>query len=244
MFGSHSLPIRLARAVLGGKPENPDLARIRDYARHVSQTHALGDYAFTVLDTELTGLNPAADAIVSIGAVRIRGLRVQPLETFQALVRPPIPLPKLSTLIHRITPEAVAEAPPLAEVLPDFLAFLGESLIVGHHVGLDMTFLNRALIAEMGFGLTTPCIDTMRLAQAYEADLWEGYYDQYNLNVSFTLDHLAQRYCLPCFTAHDALQDAMQTACLFLFLVKKLRGGSLRTMTDLFNVGRSWRWYF
>ncbi len=129
-------------------------------------------------------------------------------------------------------------------MLPRFLDYIGESIIVGHHIGLDMAFITRALVQTMGFGLTTPCIDTMRLAQAYQETLWESYYDQYQLNVSYTLSDLARRFSLPCFTAHDALEDAMQTSCLFLFLVKKLREGKVRTLRDLYSLGRSWRWYF
>ncbi len=114
MLGPASFPQRLARVFLRKKPLDPRLVQLREFAASVDQDRDLAHCDFTVLDTELTGLDRRKDEIVSIGAVRIRGLRVQPGETFHAIVRPDIPLPKLSTLIHRITPSDVAEAPPMA----------------------------------------------------------------------------------------------------------------------------------
>lgn len=198
----------------------------------------LEDYTFAVLDTELTGMDPASDEIVSIGAVRIRGLHLDPRDGFYALVRPDMDLPKLSTLIHHITPEMLHRAPPVAEVLPGLLDWLGDSLIVGHHVGLDMAFLNRALRRHHGAGLRTPCLDTMRLAQAYQEHLWENRYDAFNLKISYNLGSLTETYGLPRLPAHNAWGDALQAAYLFLFLVRKLGSGRIRTLKDLHQAAK------
>ena len=142
----HAILPRL-RALLGLGPRTSNLPALDEnnlLCRELDQNRLLSDYAYTVLDTELTGLSARKEEIVSIGAVRIRGLSIVPGESYSALVRPSIPLPKTSTLIHRITPEAIAEAPPLADVLPGLIEFCKGTLIVGHHVGLDMSFLNRA----------------------------------------------------------------------------------------------------
>ena len=64
------------------------------------------------------------------------------------------------------------------------------------------------------------------------------------LRVSYALSDLAGEFSLPRFPSHEALSDAMQTAYLFLFLVRKLRDGGIVTLRDLFEAGRSWRWYF
>ncbi|MGE4298337.1 MAG: PolC-type DNA polymerase III [Desulfovibrionaceae bacterium] len=236
--------VRKLRGFLGRAPAHPLLRRNRDFFTAFNQERPLTDYTFVVADTELTGLDPRADAIVSIGAVRVRGMRVDMADTYYSLVCPDRSLPKLSTLIHRITPQEVCAAPGMAEVLPGFVEYLGDSLLVGHHVGLDVTFLNRAARRVLGAGLYTPCLDTLRLAQVYQAELWEDYYDQFNLNVSYNLGHLARQYGLPLFAQHNALQDALQTAYLFLFLVRKLHRGGIHTLRDLYLAGRSWRWYF
>jgi DNA polymerase III subunit epsilon len=238
-----SLTTRL-RALFSGPSEHPVLGRNNELFSRLDQNRPIESFDFVVLDTELTGMNPDKDEIVSIGAVKIHDLAIAPSSIFHTLVHPRGAMPKKSTLIHRITPEEVREAPRLHQVLPDLLEFCEGCLIVGHHVGLDMSFINRALKEVLGGVLRTPCLDTMRLAKIHDEELWVNYYDQFNLTVSYNLRDLAVRYGLPCFPEHDAMQDALQTAYLFLFLVKKLRRGSIRTLKDLYLAGRSWRWYF
>jgi DNA polymerase-3 subunit epsilon len=224
-------------------PPHPLLVANRERFQAFDTGVALEECVFTVLDTELTGLDPRHEEIVSIGAVRVRGLRIMPGETFSVLVRPRKDLPKQSTLIHRITPQQVRDRPRLRHVLPEFLDFVGSSLIVGHHVGLDMAFLNRALDGVYGHKLENPCLDTLRMAQIHRAEHWENYYDRYALNVSYALSDLADEWGLPRFPAHNALFDAMQTAYLFLYLIRKIKGGGLVTLNDLYRAGRNWRWH-
>jgi DNA polymerase-3 subunit epsilon len=228
---------------LKGRPEpDPLLKEAERYFKSFNQDKKLTEYEFVVMDTELTGLSPRQDEIVSIGAIRIRDFMIS-ADTFYTLVAPKIDIPKTSTLIHRITAEQVKNAPRLRKVLPEFLKFCGKSLIVGHNIGMDMQFLNRAAPDILGGKLKTPCLDTMRLAQVYEAEQWENYYDRYDSSVSYQLGDLSRRYGLPDFNQHNSLYDAMQTAYLFLFLVKKLHSGDIRTLKDLYMAGRSWRWY-
>jgi DNA polymerase-3 subunit epsilon len=207
------------------------------------QEKPIEEYSFVVLDTELTGLSPSRDEIVSIGAVRVSGLSINPSDTLHVMVRPHGAMHKPATLVHRITPETVADKPPIEDVLPELLRFCNGSLIVGHHVGLDMAFLSRATRRHLGGSIATPCIDTMRLAQAWEQERWEASFDPFQSNISYNLRDLATHYGLPRFQEHDALQDALQAAYLFVYLVRKMRGGSIRTLKDLFMAGRSWRWY-
>jgi DNA polymerase-3 subunit epsilon len=94
-----------------------------------------------------------------------------------------------------------------------------------------------------GGKMANPCLDTLRMAQIYRAEHWENYYDRYALNVSYSLSDLAEEWGLPRFPAHEALSDAMQTAYLFLYLIKKIRGGRLTTLGVLYRAGRNWRWH-
>jgi len=223
------------------RPVHPLLMGSWGYLSGLDQTKPLEDYDFVVLDTELTGLDPNADEIVAIGAVRIRGMRIHPSESYYTLVHPDMDLPRLSTLIHRITPDEVSRAPRLDSAMTGLLNFAGRSLLVGHHVGMDMTFLSRASRQVFGGPLKNPCLDTLRLAQAYQEELFEGYYDQFNLNISYNLTDLAGQHGLPVFPAHNALMDAMQTAYLFLFLARKLRGGTVKTLKELHAAGSTRR---
>lgn len=95
----------------------------------------------------------------------------------------------------------------------------------------------------MGGKLVNPCLDTLHMARIYRAGQWENFYDRYDLKVSYALSDLSAEFDLPRFPAHTALGDAMQTAYLFLYLVRKLKDGGILTLRDLFEAGRSWRWY-
>lgn len=232
------------RRWFGRRPEASFLARNHAFFSSFDHSRPLDECEFVVMDTELTGLNARQDEIVSIGAVRVRGMSISPGDVFYEVVRPRMELPKNSTLVHYITPEAVKGRPRLEEVLPGFVEFCGGALVVGHLVGMDMSFVNRALKRHFGAGMRTPCIDTMRLAQVYQEEQWESYHDRYSLDVSYNLTDLSKRFGLPLFAQHNALNDALQAAYLFLFLVKKLRKGGIESLKDLYMSGRSWRWYF
>ncbi|MBL3580824.1 PolC-type DNA polymerase III [Oleidesulfovibrio alaskensis] len=224
-------------------PLHPALQRNRSAFADFNQDIPLEDCEFAVTDMEMTGLDPAHDEIVAIGAVRIRGLSIITGDVFHTYVRPQRSMARPATLIHRITPAQLQHSPALAGLLPGFVDWCGQALITGHHVGLDMGFLTRACRRHLGGAPANPCVDTMRLAQAWERERWERSFDPFQPTVSYTLADLSARYGLPQFRAHDALEDALQTAYLFLYLVRKLKGGGITTLRGLHAAGRSWRWY-
>ena len=119
--------------------------RFRQSAKHSvlkrNEEHFVGfnpgkpieSYEFVSFDTELTGLNPRRDEIVSIGAVRIKNLRIVAGDNFFSYIQPTRNVPKNSTLIHRITPEQIKNAPPPDMVLPEFVEFCNGALLMGHY---------------------------------------------------------------------------------------------------------------
>lgn len=219
-------------------PRHPLIEENEKYFNSLDQNKYIEDYEFVCFDTELTGLNPRRDEIVSIGAVRIRGLRIVAGDTFFTYVRPTRLLPKDSTLIHRITPEQLKSAPDLEEILPEFVKYIGFAMLLGHYVQLDVTFLNRALKKHMGGIVRNPCVDSMKLARAHHEHRRRserGYVSPY---MSYNLGLLAKAYDLPTFEQHDALEDALQTAYLFLYLVNKLQQAGYVTLNDLYATGR------
>jgi len=219
-------------------PKHEILQKNEELFTKFDQNSPINSYEFVVFDTELTGLNPRYDEIISIGAVRIKDLRIVPGENFFAYIRPNRSLPKDSTLIHRITPQQIENAPNMMEVLPGFVEFCGDALLVGHYVALDMAFLNKALRKLMGGIMRNPCVDSMKLAQAYQEHRVRDSFGSANIGVSYNLGKLAREYDLPLFAQHDAMEDAMQTAYLFLYLVKNLFQSGYYTLKDFYMAGR------
>jgi DNA polymerase-3 subunit epsilon len=208
------------------------------FFKRFDQSLPIERYEFVCFDTELTGLSPRRDTIVSIGAVRIKNLRIMVGDNFFTYVHPERDLPKDSTLIHQITPEQIVNAPKLSRVLPAFVEFCGGALLVGHYVNLDMDFLNRAMRKVMGGTLHNPCVDSMRLAQAFHEHRGRTYSGRPIATASYNLTNLAEEFDLPRFGKHDALEDALQTAYLFLFLVKNLRAEGFATLKDFYRAGK------
>ncbi len=220
---------------------HPLIRQNNNYFKNFSAERPLSDYDFVVFDTELTGFSKKKNEIVAIGAVRISNLQISGAKTFYTLVKPDNNSHTASTLVHRLTPQQLMQADELAVVLPHFLEFCGSSFLVGHYVRLDFEFINRATKKNMGGILKTPYLDTMRLAMAFNEFKHGHYYDHYNVRSSYNLPALSKEFNLPEFAEHDAMNDALQTAYLFLFLVKNMHKYGVRTMADFLKAGRNWK---
>lgn len=213
------------------------------YFGDLDRTKGLTDYTYVVYDTELTGLNKRKDEIISIGAVRIRDMRIDLGETFHCYVRPQNLDHTRATLIHKITPEQLKAAPPLEEVLPLFLKFIETDLLVGHCVRIDTGFLNKATRMLYNGIVANPNLDTMRMAQVYKQSVLNDFPGNYQTgNGEYSLQKLSAELNLPFFEAHDALEDALQTAYLFIFLVKKLGTVGINSINELFRAGKQVDW--
>ena len=123
-------------------------------------------------------------------------------------------------------------AAPIEEVLPRFIDFCGGAFLVGHHVSLDLGFVNRACQNYLGGVIKSSSLDTMRLAMAYKTSLNGPYLDHHEKQDSYRLASLSDEFHLPKFAEHNALQDALQTAYLFIYLIRKMRNGDTGTVND------------
>jgi DNA polymerase-3 subunit epsilon len=225
------------RELLAQRKPHPLLLENRRRFAAFNQNRPLTDYSFVVLDTELTGLS-YKDEIISIGAVKISNMQIEMGTIFHSLVRPLNLKHNQATFIHQITPDQLRAAQPIKVVLPEFVEFCGDALLVGHFLEIDLGYLNRASKKVFGGTLANPTIDTLRLVKAYKESSYvceHGYCDQ---SFPCNLNELAEEFKLPRFKAHDALEDALQCAYLFLFLLKKLDNGQVKTLRQLHNVGR------
>lgn len=183
----------------------------------------LASVPYVVFDLETTGLSPTrGDAIVSIGAVRVRGAELR-AESFATLVNPGRPIPAESTRYHGITDAMVATAPPMAAALAAFRTFCGEDVLVAHNAGFDMTCLH---VAEFRGAPPTPnpALCSLVLSQ------WLDPQEQ-----DHSLDGLAARLDEVIAGRHDALGDAEATARIFCRLLARADARGVDDLEELFR---------
>ena len=219
------------------KPTHPAIVANNLISVAADKDLPVRDCEFVVFDTELTGLNQRKDEIIAIGAVRIRNLQICCGDTFYALIKPRGKLHTPSTLIHRITPRELLGAESIVDVLPRFIDFCGGAFLVGHHVPLDLIFVNLACQNYLGGIIHSSSLDTIRLAMAYNNSLNGPYSKHHEKPNSYRLSSLSEEFHLPRFGEHNALQDALQTAYLFIYLIHKMRQGGTGTMNEYLKIG-------
>ncbi len=123
----------------------------------------LHEVTFVVVDLETTGGSPKSSQITEIGAVKVRGGEV--LGEFQTLVNPGVAVPPMITVLTGITTAMVMQAPPITEVLPSFLEFAHDSVLVAHNAHFDVGFLRAA---ASGMDISWPgnqVVDTVKLSR-------------------------------------------------------------------------------
>lgn len=175
--------------------------------------------AYTVLDTETTGLDPrGGDAVVSVGAVRVDRARVREDDVLDRLVDPGRPIPAVATSVHGITDAMVAGRSSLPTVLRDLSRFAEQTVLVGHDIAFDLAFL-RPAERVAGVTLPTRVLDVLLLsAVLHPAD-----------SEHHSLETLARRYDVPVLGRHTALGDALLTAEVFVAMIELLRMQGITT---------------
>jgi len=97
---------------------------------------------FVVLDTEATGLDTKRDRIITIGAVAVRADEIDLADAFEAMLK--IAHNQSAVTVHGITRDEAQDGMDEREALAAFLGYLGDGVIVGHHIGFDIEMLNQA----------------------------------------------------------------------------------------------------
>ncbi len=166
-----------------------------------------GHNEFVVFDLETTAMKPENGYIVDIAALRVRDGQI--VDRFESLVNPGRPI--IGHQIHGIKTDDVANAPTAAEVLGNFVDWVGETPIVAHNTGFDVPFLLRHMSNDRSWK-PSAVFDTLELAYQLYPDAG-GYKLADLVRFVFGRDHAA---------AHRAMPDTEATAELFINLISGL----------------------
>lgn len=177
--------------------------------------------SFTVFDVETTGLDAqSGDRIVEIAAVRIDGGIIDDTNPFFSLVNPNREISWEAQRVNKITNEEIATAPAIELILPKFLEFAGDSILIAHNAMFDMSFLEAEKEMCWGYIDIPECLCTMRLSRAI-----------FPHEFRHNLDIVGKRLGIAAHeNRHRALPDVLLTAQVFLSLLQK---GKIASMEEL-----------
>ena len=205
------------KAILGCEMYMVDdtLPMVRD-----CKTGAIEDTTFVVFDLETFGLNSHKNEIIEIGAIKLKGTRI--VDTFSSFVNPNKIIPKKISELTHITQDMVDNAPTIEDVLPKFLEFTKDAVMVAHNSAFDMGFIRRDAKKYMGIDYKPPIIDTLQMARDLYPDL-KGY----------NLDRLNKIFKLSLENHHRAIDDAQSTAKLFIMFLEKYIENGVVNVEDM-----------
>lgn len=154
---------------------------------------------YVLLDIETTGLNPNHAEIIEIGAYKVVNDEV--VDTFETLIKPTEFIPEEITNINHITNEMVSDAPSQMEVLTKFDEFVGDSIIMGHNVVFDISFLTHYFYQYLRHYMLNDYVDTLTIARKVLK----------NTVPNHKLQTLSEYYGLDIEGEHRALKDVELT---------------------------------
>ncbi len=151
---------------------------------------------FTLIDLETTGLSAEYDEIIEMSALRVRDFKV--VDEFSSLVQPAEEIDDFIEELTGITNEMLKHAKTIFSVMPEFLSFIGNDIVVGHNVNFDINFIYDKSSYFRDF--SNDFVDTMRLSRILRKD--ERHH---------RLSDVCKRYNISNSNAHRALSDCYTT---------------------------------
>ncbi len=173
------------------------------------------DCTYVVFDIETTGLSPIQDEITEIGAVKVQDGVV--CETFSQLINPKRPIPEKIVQLTGITDAMVADQPTIDAVLPEFLEFCKDAVVVAHNASFDTGFIRQKALVQ-GLTFHNKIVDTLRLSR-----------ELYPEHAKHSLGVVAERLGVSLENHHRAVDDATATAEIFLLFLEKIKDQKTRS---------------
>jgi DNA polymerase-3 subunit epsilon len=178
----------------------------------VDKNALIKDVDFLVLDFETTGLYASKEKIVSIGYTVIKNLYVVPSTSTHILVNPKQQLIEKNVSIHQLTDSELKHGLPLSKAIDNLLVEMAGKVVIVHFDKVERSFINQSCRKLYKISrLPVIMLDTLKIEQKKMQQA-----QQYLNPEKLRLHALRQKYNLPRYKAHNAMQDSIATAELFL----------------------------
>lgn len=185
------------------------------------QHRLLEDDTYVVFDVETTGLSAAYDTIIELAAIKIRNGEV--IDKFESFANPHHPLSTTTIELTGITDDMVRNAPEVTDMIKEFHAFIGDTIVVAHNASFDIGFLYEAYKKAGVDEFHHPVIDTLELARFLHPEL-----------KNHRLNTLCKKFGIELTQHHRAIYDTEATGYLLLHLLKEADAKGI-TYHDDFN---------
>ena len=180
---------------------------------------------FVVFDTETTGLDSKKDRVLSIGAISIINNTIDIANSFEIYLKQDLFKPE-TVEIHGILKTGTIEKIHEKEAVKQFLNYIGNAILVGHHIDFDMAMINQCL-KRLGLPkLKNKTLDTGLLFKKTKQCK--------NTNKYYGLDELTEQFHIKKHDRHTASGDAYITGILFLKIISILKKERQLSLKDLF----------
>ena len=183
------------------------------------------DDTYVVFDLETTGFSAVEDKIIEIGAVKVQNGEI--IDSFSTFVNPGVPIPFDITNLTSITDEMVMDADRIEIILPKFLEFCNDAVLVAHNAGFDVGFIEQNCKRLSLQGKFT-YVDTVALARVLLPTL-----SKYKLNI------VAKALGISLENHHRAVDDAGATAEIFVKFIQMLKERDIFTLKDVNHFGET-----
>ncbi|GEA52062.1 3'-5' exonuclease [Vibrio inusitatus NBRC 102082] len=169
---------------------------------------------YVSIDCETTSLEPTRAELVTIAATKIINNRIITSTPFHVKLKAPQSLDENSIKVHQIRHQDLGDGLEEKEALLQLLDFIGNRSIVGYHIRYDKRILDIAFKKHFGFPLPNTIIEVSHIYQEkLEKHLQNAYFD-------LSLEAICRHLDLPIRDQHNALQDAITAALVFVRLTK------------------------
>lgn len=197
----------------------PKAAFVEEYeslfGKSIPPMRPISQLTFVVLDTETTGLDHKKDFIISFGAIKLRSYVLKIDTSMEIYLQTPVKN-KEAIQVHEILDTRQGMA--IKDFAKEFLAYIKNDVIVGHHIGFDLSMLEKILKPFGLKKLLNPVLDTQYFAMRLEKGL------QYDPSMGkpgeYGLDSLCERYGIELNDRHTAAGDSFLTGQLLMKLLK------------------------